>query len=169
MAASLLPGALSAQVFTTRTAVSGAPSKIGISLSYGFAGAEIASKPGTIDAGAWEITVGFDPARCEVYCQYRRKSPAPLGASLPPPVADILVYTDSVSTPTRFTVDPAGLRSPVLSAPEFSRPLEIDKTKIRETSFTEQPAGRPFMSPAQIVGHLTAPVKTGSATRSRRI
>lgn len=68
--------------------------------------------------GGWEVTAGFDPVRCEVYCIYKQK-PGPV--RLAPPITVVEVYTDAVSKPRIVTFDPAGLGLP--SATAKARPI----------------------------------------------
>lgn len=135
----LLPGALSAQVFTSHSHLAAPPSHVEVSLSYGSGAAVEKVAPGKIDAGDWEITVGFDAAACEVYCSYRRKSARPLTAvTLPPPLAEIRVFMDSGAVPLVFTFNPAGVGMPVLRPAEFSRQQEIEQRPGNATHSTEQ-------------------------------
>src|SRR3954449_5235714 len=47
--------------------------------------------------GGWEVTAGYDPIRCEVYCIYRQKPDSsgrtPLISLLAPPITIVEVYT----------------------------------------------------------------------------
>jgi hypothetical protein len=61
----------------------------------------------------WDVTVTFDPATCEVSCQYRQKARG-LHLFLPP-VTELRVYRDGVTNPRIYIVDPAGRRLPRLT------------------------------------------------------
>jgi len=69
--------------------------------------------------GGWEVTVDFDPARCEIHCAYRRIRDAfgrtPL-IGLSPPVVAIRVYTGFHAKPAIAIVDPAGLATPAATS-----------------------------------------------------
>ena len=90
--------------FTVRTKVAHAPARIGWSV---------------ITAGEWDVTVGYDAARCEIYCAYRLKRDEfgrpRLSGLLAPPVAAIRVYADSGTAPEDIVVDPGGLEQPGIS------------------------------------------------------
>ena len=71
-------------------------------------------------AGEWDVAVGYDAARCEVYCAYRLKRDEfgrpRLTGLLVPPVASIKVYWDSAAAPEDITVDPGGLEQPGIAS-----------------------------------------------------
>lgn len=89
--------------FTIRTRVAHAPARIDWSVAH---------------AGEWDVTVGYDAARCEVYCAYRLKRDEfdrpRLTGLLVPPIAAIRVYADSASAPETVIIDPGGLEQPEL-------------------------------------------------------
>ncbi len=171
MLAVLLPGALSAQVFTSRTHLAAPPSRFEVSLSYGVGtiAEKVAPIGGKIDAGDWEITVRFNPATCEIYCSYRRKSARSITAvTLPPPLTEIRVFMDSVATPLVFVVDPAGVGLPTLTLTRFSRQQEIDQRKIHSAHLTEQRSER-LLPPSHIVRRIPARENFAPSAYSLRI
>jgi hypothetical protein len=71
-------------------------------------------------AADWDVSVSFDPATCEVVCEYRRKE---RGVHLfLPPVTELRVYRDGPTTPEVMFVDPAGLRNPIVVHTDRSVP-----------------------------------------------
>ena len=80
----------------------------------------VAGRGASTSLGGWEVTTGFDPIRCEVYCLYRQKPDAsgrtPLIGLLAPPITIVEVYTGPASKPVIVTFDPAGLGSPAATA-----------------------------------------------------
>lgn len=76
------------------------------------------SSPGA----GWDVSVGYDAVRCEVFCAYRRTrdsfGPTALTHFLLPPATTIRLYRDSGSKPETVIVDPAGLRFPHLDGRE---------------------------------------------------
>jgi hypothetical protein len=76
----------------------------------------IAGRAPSTSLGGWEVTTGFDPIRCEVYCIYRQRSDAsgrtPLLSLLAPPITVVEVYTGPAQKPIIVTFDPAGLGLP---------------------------------------------------------
>jgi hypothetical protein len=70
----------------------------------------------------WDVSVGYDAVRCEVFCTYRRTrdsfGPTTLLHFLLPPTTTIRLYGDSGSKPETVIVDPAGLRFPHLNGCE---------------------------------------------------
>jgi hypothetical protein len=56
----------------------------------------------------WDITVTFDAAHCDIYCEIHRRPEAfGRGLSLPPAIA-LQIFPDGVSRPIRTIVDPGG-------------------------------------------------------------
>jgi hypothetical protein len=119
MAAALvcLAGSLRATVsdpgFTVRTRVAHAPVRIDWLVPQ---------------AGEWDVTVGYDTVRCEIYCSYRLKRdefgrPRLTGLLLPP-VAAIRIYADSGDS-QEITVDPAGLGQPEIAAHPAAVPESV--------------------------------------------
>jgi hypothetical protein len=138
-----LPGTLAAQTdFTIRTPIARAPSSLAISLGNASSQTVRTFAPATINAGAWEVTIGFDAARCEIYCEYRKK-PHVLTTTLLPPVTEITVYSDSGAIPTTLTIDPAGLKNPVIKALASIAQPELDRTKLRKPDLTQQHSASP--------------------------
>lgn len=90
--------------FTVRTKVAHAPARIDWSV---------------VTAGEWDVTVGYDAARCEIYCAYRLKRDEfgrpRLSGLLAPPVAAIRIYRDAETAPEDIVVDPGGLEQPGIS------------------------------------------------------
>jgi hypothetical protein len=76
------------------------------------------SSPGA----GWDVSVGYDAVRCEVFCTYRRTrdsfGPTALSHFLLPPATTIRLYGDSGSNPETVIVDPAGLQFPHLNGRE---------------------------------------------------
>ncbi len=76
------------------------------------------SSPGV----GWDVSVGYDAVRCEVFCTYRRTrdsfGPTALSHFLLPPATTIRLYGDSGAKPETVIVDPAGLRFPHLNVRE---------------------------------------------------
>jgi hypothetical protein len=147
----LLPGTLVAQMqiaFTIHTPISKAPSRLGIAVAFAPAQSIRPFVPATVESGEWEITIGFDAARCEIYCEYRQKTHA-LTTTLPPPATEITIYTDSAAIPTTLTVDPAGLKMPVVRALVSVTQQELDRTKLHEAVGMEQRVERLTSPPAR--------------------
>jgi hypothetical protein len=73
----------------------------------------------------WDVSVGYDAVRCEVFCAYRRTrdsfGPTALSHFLLPPATTIRLYGDSGAKPETVIVDPAGLRFPHLHGREAVR------------------------------------------------
>ena len=96
------------------TRVASAPLKLVPHVTYG--PKDSASGPATTSLGGWEVAVGFDAARCEVFCIYRQKpdrfGQTPVVNLLPPPITIVEVYTGIASKPEIVTFDPAGLGLP---------------------------------------------------------
>jgi hypothetical protein len=80
----------------------------------------VAGRDASTSLGGWEVTAGFDPIRCEVYCTYRQKTDAsgrtPAVSLLAPPITIVEVYTDLASKPAIVIFDPAGLGLPAAAA-----------------------------------------------------
>jgi hypothetical protein len=124
--------------FTVRTKVAHAPARIDWSVRA---------------AGEWDVTVGFDAARCEVYCAYKLKRdeygrPRLTGLLLPP-VAAIRLYMDSGAPVETIIVDPGGLEQPEISShaappadPVYLPGRRLDQSPPSSTSETPEPAVR---------------------------
>jgi hypothetical protein len=115
-----------AQVYTVHVPNSGPLSRFDFQVAYpGFSGG-VVSAGAAVTVGGWEVTVDFDPARCEIHCAYRRVRDA-LGRAplvgLAPPIATIRMYTGSDSKATIAIVDPAGLGTPAAA----SNPVVIEE------------------------------------------
>jgi hypothetical protein len=95
---------LQAQEYTVRIPQAVSPARI-----------ELLARASGIGVLDWEITVGFDAARCEIFCTWRPRRDA-LGLVRPvrflPPLAVVRFYAASGAAPDTFSVDPAGLRFP---------------------------------------------------------
>lgn len=85
------------------------------------------SSPGA----GWDVTVGFDSERCEIYCAYRRVhdafGPTALAHFLLPPMTVLRLYRDAGSKPETVVVDPAGLRFPRATVRD---PMRLERTGI---------------------------------------
>src|SRR5438105_10420898 len=69
----------------------------------------VTGQAASTNLGGWEVTAGFDPIRCEIYCIYRQKPNAsgrtPLAGLLAPPITIIEVYAGPASKPVIVTFD----------------------------------------------------------------
>ena len=113
-----LPGMVDAQVYTIHVPNPGPQSRFDFQVAY--PGFNRGVSPATaVTVGGWEVTVDFDPARCEIHCIYRRVRDAfgraPM-MGLAPPITTIRMYTGSDSRPTIAIVDPAGLGTPAAAS-----------------------------------------------------
>lgn len=77
----------------------------------------VTGRAASTDLGGWEVTAGFDPVRCEIYCIYRQKPNASGRAPLlAPPITIVEVYAGAASKPVIVTFDPAGLGLPAATS-----------------------------------------------------
>jgi hypothetical protein len=60
----------------------------------------------------WDVTVTFDAAHCDVYCEIHRK-PETFGRGLQiPPAVALQIFSDAVTRPVKTVVDPSGRKLP---------------------------------------------------------
>jgi hypothetical protein len=112
-------------------------------------------------AADWDVSVSFDPATCEIVCEYRRKARG-LHLFLPP-VTELRVYRAGVANPEVLFVDPAGLRNPIMVR---TARMALDRsciggkglsTNLRLTSSGQAPAPPPSDSaPSTSPAHQSA-------------
>lgn len=96
----------------------------------------------------WDVTVSVDPETCVLSCEYRLKRHSPAAKLIAPPALTLRVYSDFVSLPQTFVVDPAGLESPSLvrMAAAFPGATYIPGRKNISSPALRQSAGLPALS-----------------------
>jgi len=139
-----LQGALpdsGSRIYTIHLPDSELPGNLETYVTYSSARASNVRVPPATSAGDWEVTVGFDAARCGIYCEYRRKRD-PFGRTslihpLLPPITAIQFYTGYASKPTIVTIDPSGLSLPAASGnvPLIQERLYLAGRKLLTTLF----------------------------------
>jgi hypothetical protein len=108
-----------AQTYTIHVPNPGPSSKFDFVVAYPGFSRGVVSAGSAVTVGGWEVTVDFDPARCEIHCAYRRVRDAFGRAALvglAPPVATVRMHGDSASRPAIAIVDPAGLGTPAAAS-----------------------------------------------------
>lgn len=102
--AALFAQGAAAQTFRVPWAGPAAPAKVEASLA-GY-------------AGDWQISISYDPGRCELLCEYRKRNA--LASSFPMPAARILVYSSLVVQPVTIVIQPGGDGLPELQRPSLT-------------------------------------------------